>query len=239
MSTNEPTEASFLRDVAKHEMTVIHDAGEIRHLRFGRPSDSNMHFNITTVPGYLMFTGDMGALTFTRLRDMFEFFRWKADGPLGINRQYWSEKLIAASCSGRHDGAATEYSEELFKSTLWREALSLARRMKDSGVSAEHRAEMLQELRDVRAAGCNGEHAAHQAAHDFQYRVPAKADSRPFSYLLPSERYKGYAWRLEDFYENNLRTYTYHFTWACYAIAWAIRVYDAAKVSAPAAAVAA
>lgn len=214
---NEPTEQSFLRDVAKHEMTVVHDAGEIRHLRFGRPGDSNMHFNITTVPGYLMFTGDMGAWSFTRLRDMFEFFRGKEDGPLRINRQYWSEKLIAASCSGRHDGAATEYSEELFKSALWREALNLARRMKDSGVSAEHRAEMLQELRDVRYAGCNGEHAAHQAAHDFEYRV---------------ERYKGYAWRLTDFYENNLRTYTYHFTWACYAIAWAIRVYDASKTPA-------
>lgn len=220
MSTNEPTEASFLRDVAKHEMTVIHDAGEIRHLRFGRPGDSNMHFNITAVPGYLMFTGDMGAWSFTRLRDMFEFFRGKEDGPLRINRQYWSEKLIAASCSGRRDASAMEYSEHLFQSALWREALSLARRMKDSGVSAEHRAEMLQELRDVRAAGCDGEHAAHQAAHDFEYRV---------------ERYKGYAWRLTDFYENNLRTYTYHFTWACYAIAWAIRVYDASKTPAVAA----
>lgn len=229
MRSNEPTEESFLRDVAKHEMTVIHDAGEIRHLRFGRPGDSNMHFNITTVPGYLMFTGDMGAWSFTRLRDMFEFFRGKEDGPLRINRQFWSEKLIAASCSGRRDGAATEYSEELFKATLWREALNLARRMKDDGVSAEHRAEMLKELRDVRYAGCNGEHAAHQAAHDFEYRVPAKADARPFAYLLPSERSGGYAWRLTDFYENNLRTYTYHFVWACYAIAWAIRVYDASK----------
>lgn len=238
---NQPTEESFLRDVAKHEMTVIHDAGEIRHLRFGRPGDSNMHFNITTVPGYLMFTGDMGAWSFTRLRDMFEFFRWKADGPLGINRQYWSEKLIAASCNGRHDGSATEYSEELFKSALWREALSLARRMKDTGVSAEHRAEMLEELRFVRDAGCDGEHAAHQAAHDFEYRAPVEDDVEGrggVRYLHRlALRQQGCAWRLTDFYENNLRTYTYHFTWACYAIAWAIRVYDASKVSAPAEAV--
>jgi len=215
--SNDPTEESFLRDVAQHQMTVIHDAGEIRHLRFGRPGNSNMHFNITTVPGYLMFTGDMGAWSFTRLRDMFEFFRGKEDGPLRINCQYWSEKLIAASCSGRHDGAATQYSPELFRSTLWREALSLARRMKDSGVSAGHRAEMLQDLRDVRYAGSNGEHAAHQAAHDFEYRVGR------------------YAFGLRDFYENNLRTYTYHFIWACYAIAWAIRVYDASKTPAVAA----
>ena len=233
--SNEPTEATFLRDVAKHEMTVIHDSGDVRHLSFGVPGSSCYRFNITTVPGYLMFTGDMGAWSFTRLRDMFEFFRGKPEGRLSINRQYWSEKLIAASCSGRHDGAATEYSEELFKSALWREALNLARRMRDSGVSAEHRAEMLQELRDVRAAGCNGEHAAHQAAHDFEYRVPAKADTRPFAYLLPSERSGGYAWGLTDFFENNLRTYTYHFTWACYAIAWAIRVYDASKTVAEAA----
>lgn len=218
---NQPTEESFLRDVAKHEMTVIHDAGEIRHLRFGRPGDSNMHFNITTVPGYLMFTGGMGAWSFTRLRDMFEFFRGKPEGRLSINRQYWSEKLIAASCSGRFDGGATEYREELFKSALWREALALARRMKESGVSAEHRANMLEELRWVRNAGSNGEHAAHQAAHDFEYCVGR------------------YAFGFRDFHDNNLRTYTYRFTWACYAIAWAIRVYDASKVSAPAEAVAA
>lgn len=73
---NQPTEQSFLRDVAKHEMTVIHDAGEIRHLRFGRPGDSNMHFNITTVPGYLMFTGDMGAWTFSRLPDACYGIAW-------------------------------------------------------------------------------------------------------------------------------------------------------------------
>lgn len=234
MKTQGCTEESFLRDVAQHQMTVIHDAGELRHIRFGRPGDSNMHFNVTTVPGYLMFTGDMGAWSFSRLRDMFEFFRGKEEGPLRINRQYWSEKLIAASCTGRFDGSATEYSEELFKSALWREALSLARRMKESGVSAEHRAEMLKELRWVRDAGTN-EHAAHQAAHDFEYRAPTpESQRRGLRYFLTEER-SDRAWGFTDFYENNLRTYTYHFIWACYAIAWAIRVYDASKAVAEAA----
>lgn len=213
----EPTEESFLRDVAKHEMTVIHDAGEIRHLRFGRPGDSNMHFNLTTVPGYLMFTGDMGAWSFTRLRDMFEFFRGEEDGPLRINRSYWSQKLIAASCNGSFDGGAKEFSGPLFRSALWLDALRLVRRAKEDGATPEERADLLDGLRDVRRSEYDGEHAAVQAAMEFEHRI----GNRKYC--------------LDEFYENNLRTYTYHFTWACYAIAWAIRVYDASKTVAEAA----
>lgn len=75
MSTHSPTEADFLRDVAQHEMTILHDAGEFRHIQFKKPGSSSFSFTITTFPGYLVMTGDIGSWVFTRLRDMFEFFR--------------------------------------------------------------------------------------------------------------------------------------------------------------------
>jgi hypothetical protein len=91
----EPTEESFAKDVARHEMTVILDKAEHRHLRFSKPDSSDMHFYITTWPGYLSFSGDMGCYVFARLRDMFEFFRGDR-----INLGYWAEKIQAADRSG-------------------------------------------------------------------------------------------------------------------------------------------
>jgi len=35
--------------------------------------------------------------------------------------------------------------------------------------------------------------------------------------------------RFEDFWEIDCHDYTYSFVWCCYAIAWGIQVYDAAK----------
>ena len=68
-------EAIFLRDVAEHEMIVVRDDGVHRHIRFKKPGTSCMHFDLITWPGYLCYTGDMGTYVFSRLTDMFEFFR--------------------------------------------------------------------------------------------------------------------------------------------------------------------
>lgn len=68
----------FLQDVADHKMTVVMDNGVYRHLRFAN-SDSKLAFNqwfdIVTWPGFLAYSGDMGCFVFSRLKDMFEFFR--------------------------------------------------------------------------------------------------------------------------------------------------------------------
>ncbi len=207
------TEAEFLRDVAQHQMTIVHEAGELRHIHFGRPGTSCRHFNLTTVPGYLMFTGDMGAWTFTRLRDMFEFFRTdrRGDDRLYINLSYWSEKLTAGDCNGRFDGnGATEFDEEKFKAAIWRRALGLARNAKDAGASREARAELLECLKDLRGAVEHGAAVAMKAAYDFDHRLGD----------------------LAEFYEEPVTSYRRRFVWACYAIAWGIKQYDAAKASA-------
>lgn len=96
----EPTREAFLKDVSAHAMTILRDDGLYRHVRFSRPGTRVYQFDLITWPGYLCFCGDMGEYVFTRLADMFEFFR-KPDAERGIDLQYWAEKCVAVD---RHDG---------------------------------------------------------------------------------------------------------------------------------------
>ena len=69
-----PTEDSFLKDVAQHEMSVLLDNEIYRHVRFFRPGTNCYSFELITGPGYLLYRGDMGCFEFERMYDMFEFF---------------------------------------------------------------------------------------------------------------------------------------------------------------------
>lgn len=209
------TEAEFLRKVAQHQMTIVHDAGELRHIHFGRPGTSCLHFNLTTVPGYLMFTGDMGAWTFTRLRDMFEFFRAdrRGDDRLYINLGYWSEKLTACDCSGRHpsDGA-TEFDRKKFAAIVSRQGKDLLREAKADGHPRDVREDMLEELRELLSdIDTDDERQAYELANDWKYR----AGSSIYSF--------------SDLWDYDFKSYRHSFVWACYAIAWGIKQYDTAK----------
>src|SRR3954466_1726422 len=74
-----------------HEVTVLHDDGLYRHLRFRSPDHSAYWFDLITVPGCLIFRGDGDSFVFSRTEDMFGFFRSSREG--SINPTYWSEKL--------------------------------------------------------------------------------------------------------------------------------------------------
>lgn len=93
--------ARFKGDTDKHEMTVLHDDGLYRHLRFKEPGTSTYYFDLVTWPGYLTISGDMGCYTFARIEDMFGFF--SNSGP-----DYWAEKIQGS-------GYVQEYSERLFR----------------------------------------------------------------------------------------------------------------------------
>ncbi len=95
------TEERFLRDVAKHEMTIVMDNGIHRNVVFKNPDGSNMWFGLQTWPNNLCFYGDMGTFVFSRLPDMFTFFRKGVDGDtIYINTRYWSEKITASDRNG-------------------------------------------------------------------------------------------------------------------------------------------
>ena len=112
MSNSKPradAKARFEKDIASHEMTVRLAQGMHRHLTFRRPSGSVYHFHITTWPGYLCISGDMGCYVFSRLPDMFEFFRESS-----INPQYWAQKLQADEKYTGHRA----FSEDLYHAAL-------------------------------------------------------------------------------------------------------------------------
>lgn len=199
-----PTEESFLKDVANHELTVLHEDGVYRHLRFRSPKSWAYGFDVTTWPGYLCYTGDMGCYVFRRLEDMLEFFRdSRSDArlPLRIDPWYWGQKAEAVC---RSDGLK-EYSPELFKGAVNR-WLYEAFEDEEDGVPLSLREAV---EREVLSAADDGEHEAIRAAMDFEHD----------------------GFRFEDFYEVNVKEYTSRFLWCCYALTWAVKKYDEHKAA--------
>lgn len=116
MSSPDAIYSRFTRETAEHKMTVLHDNGLYRHLRFKAPNSSMYWFDLVTFPGGLLFQGDGQTFTFNRTEDMFEFFR----GPVGrTNPGYWAEKVT----SGREH--LTEYDRDEFTARV-NEALASA-----------------------------------------------------------------------------------------------------------------
>lgn len=214
------TQDRFERDVAQHTMTVLHEDGVYRHIRFCRPDSSCMHFDLITYPGYLVYSGDMGCYVFSRLTDMFEFFRTdrlhgKDPSKLYINRSYWSEKLQAVA-GNRRNGSATEFSEEKFTRVINEYRLRWVWEGRDS-LTKEQRRELWEAVDDdVLHHLYEGEHSAYQRANDFSWSISRET----------------YHYHFADLWDHDFTEYTNNFTWCCFAIAWAIRQYDAAKTTA-------
>lgn len=156
--TRQPTEQSFLKDVAAHQMTVVSESGLHRHVRFKRPETYCMQFDLITWPGYLAFSGDMGCFVFARLADMFEFFRPNREGSeLQINTGYWSEKLEAVN---KH-GGCKEFSEDLFRENI-------KRWLDEAEADDQLRQEVEEEVLSQVEGGTYGAHEAYKAAQMFE-----------------------------------------------------------------------
>lgn len=202
------SEAEFLSDVAAHTMSVVRDDGVYRHLKFQQPKQTWLHrFEIVTWPGTLCFRGDVGTFVFSRLADMFQFFRHATpDGKLYINEDYWAEKLIASDCNGRRGEGVMRYDPDAFLAEVKRRYVDHARdRMRG----------MPDERRDLRRA-LEDEVLSYSEDGETEARRAADAFAR-------------HGFRLSDFWETNLSEYTVQFVWCLYAISWSIRQYDATK----------
>ena len=82
----------FPKDVVEHEMKVLLDDGAHRHLHFKNPTSSNYWFEVITWDGSLCIHGDCGTFVFSRLPDMFDFFRMGEGRSTRIKPDYWGEK---------------------------------------------------------------------------------------------------------------------------------------------------
>jgi len=211
-----PTEESFLKDTSQHQMHVLRDDGVYRHVRFRQPGNCNMFFDIITYPNYLVYSGDMGCFVFSRLYDMFEFFRVRPrddePGRLHINLGYWAEKLEATD---RPDGHK-EYSADRFRRYVesrledFREAFAEEYEADDTS-----KFDALKEAVDeeVLTYADDGDFQAHQVLDQFEH--------------------DGRRW-FTDSWEAHFDEFTFRFVWCCYALAWSIQQYDAAKAKAAA-----
>lgn len=110
---DERAAAMFATEVAKLEMTILVDQGLYRHLVFQRPDTRLYWFEFVTWPGTLAVRGDLDGFMFTRMEDMFEFFRgssWNGQP----NLSYWAEKADDPE-------RCQAYSEEVFRSEVLRD----------------------------------------------------------------------------------------------------------------------
>jgi hypothetical protein len=200
----ECTEELFLKDIADHKMTVLHDDGLYRSLRFARQGEHSWWnwFTITTWPGYLCINGDMGCFVFSRIEDMFEFFRSTPEGHKGlhINTGYWHEKLEA---DDRRVGSEV-YDEKSFKEAVKHDF------DQHEFYNEEEKVDCWERVEDEVLCAEN-EYEAHRNASDFFY--DGHLDRFYFA----------------DFWEHDLKSYTFQYVWCCYAIVWAIQQYDLSK----------
>ncbi|MCG5512812.1 hypothetical protein [Ectothiorhodospira shaposhnikovii] len=199
MSTYE----QFLSDVKDHEITVFQNDGPYRTVRFAIRDKSQYHFYLTTWPGHLVISGDMGTYAFRRLTDMFQFFRGK---PGKINPGYWHEKLISQDVRT----PAESFSREQFKAAVvkeWRKYWrnSFRDRWANLDTFFDDRRD---DWREIRRSILENEDLE---SADLAFRETQEFDSLANLYL------HGY----------DLNEYTYHFIWCLHAIVWGIGQYDA------------
>lgn len=208
------SQEQFQKDTATHEMEVLLDNGLYRHLKFRRPGTGAYGFDIVTWPGHLAVSGDMGASVFTRLPDMFKFFRhtpkWRAENPgkLGINVPYWAEKLVA------NDGDAKRYSQELFEAAIKQRFDEHFEGAELSEEDAHLKAHLWE-----RITGDLYADTVDQAIEWAERFEPEHISLLDLPELHASLRFP-------DSWDFNLREYHYHLVWRLYAIAHAVQVYD-------------
>lgn len=204
----------FARDTDKHKMEVLHDDGIYRHVAFRNPDRSwNYWFDLITFPGGLVFQGDGDSFMFRRTEDMFEFFR-QSGGGAQINPSYWSEKLVGV---GR-EGQATNYQQELLADYLNE---TVAEAVKEDPDTLAGLADALQERVIDELIG--DESIDRQLVDSFRYWAN---DSDEFAY--PSKQPD---FEFHDLFDVTTHDYDWWFLWACNAIVWGIRQYDASKQS--------
>lgn len=199
----------FKRDTANHCLAVLHDQGLYRHLRFKQPGTSCYWFDLITIPGTLIFQGDGTSYVFSRVTDMFDFFR---GAPGQINPIYWSEKLTS-----RHQSEAETYDEDLFRARVKEEVADATVGGSLPGLVAAVEDEVFRE------ADIYNELGARRALEEFAFYVnPDDRDAWP---------HKQPDFQFVDVWEMTFTDYDWWFLWACHAIVWGIAKYDDASAA--------
>jgi hypothetical protein len=231
----------FDDDTANHEMTILHDDGLYRHLRFAPPGGSSYWYDLITAPNVLTFRGGYESLVFSVLQDMFAFFRSNPDRlTRRVSPDYWSEKLT----SGRD--CIKSYSQEAFEQQVKEATVDAIKgRYAPRGIAKAVREQIL-DNEDIyhedgaRLALDNFEHGAKTKLECLRCKqtLEINADAIPPAEwrdrhaLHPCTKTHIEGFRFSDTWEWDLRDFEHSYLWACHAIVAGIARYDAAKAQA-------
>jgi hypothetical protein len=223
----------FKADTANHQMTVLHDDGLYRHLRFNAPDTGCYWFDIVTWPGKLAFTGDMDGFVFSRVEDMFGFFR---NPQYGIKPVYWGEKVVDGRDrlktfdEAKFQRLITDGVKE-YEETFPGLTVALTEEMADYATYFEAGAREF--LRDFTYRTDAGQRAIDAAEAEWadvvaggRKATAAQKDAAWKAYQLVEAR-DTFAFR--DSGEWDLTDWDWSFLWACHAIVWGIARYDVAR----------
>ena len=197
----------FDDETKHHKLTILHDDGLYRHLRFmsqppGKPPESAYWFELITVPGSLTFRGDGESFVFARERDMILFFRSNPDrNTIRISPDYWAEKLTSSR------DAAKVYSREVFE---------------------QHVAEDLEEAEERWPGVTDGWtlHADDPFDYDLDHEDSARQALVDFRHIAAGH---DSTFEFTDTWEWDLKDFDWWYLWACHAIVWGIARYDEAR----------
>lgn len=210
----------FFRETRNHKLEIKHDDGLYRHIRMMDPKNSSYWFDLITWPSNLVFRGDGESFAFTRLEDMFEFFRsgLYKDGSVHINPGYWSEKLTSSR------GKEKVFSEERLKAVIL-ERLEEVIECKD--FTEAEKAELREAVNDeiFEDDAFTSEDCAYGLVESFEFKYGPKDrwgdGTRSFTF--------GDVW---DWFGAS-KDYDWWLLWAMYAIVRGIQAYDIAKGHGP------
>lgn len=205
----QPTKAQFLKDVANHKLSIIKDDGIFRHMALSQGCFEH-RFEITTWPNHLCISGDMGTYVFSRVEDMFQFFR-NQDEDWGINPSYWEEKVLSqCKTDGTRQFDATKADKRLDEFYQWF--------IEDLDPDDEEDAQIIlsasEAVKDFK-----------ESREDFEEDVIYRINN------WDADDAGGMA--LEDFWDGWKDPFCYRFIWCCFAIVFAIRQYDEAAAQLP------
>lgn len=202
------TQEIFNRDTAHHAITILRDDGLYRHITVAKPNSTDMHFEIVTWPGYLAYVGDMGAYTFKRMPDMFEFFRKSQ-----INPGYWSEKVEAMDTHS----PVNKFSLTEFKELAARDIQDF---LDNQSLSDKEKEYLLAETSSFIERLSDNEYEALANVREFECEIEPEAGS--------DDDLVTFKFGFQNEYEG-CTEFTFHFLWCCYAIVHAIGLHDVKK----------
>jgi hypothetical protein len=239
VSYNDDIAERFAADTPNHHMFVQHDDGLYRHLMFRdsrycndgewRVNNGFYWFDLITWPGTLVINGDCGTFTFSRVTDMFEFFRGYR-----VNPQYWAEKV-------RGETRVKSYCHELFRQEVKEAVAAAEENYPGVGAAVEERF-----FGPLAEWSTEYESEARRALEEFTYPLPEGAlckcsEGDAPVVLVRESRYsdtmvcpEGCGVKVEPFaffdtWEWDLSDWDWTFLWCLHAIVRGIAAYDAER----------